>query len=70
MQKPLTYALLLAVTLGLAACDKTPEEKTESAPAAAPEAVQPQGDAAQEPSAPAADPTLNPPPTSDEPSQQ
>lgn len=70
MRKPLTYALLLAVTLGLAACEKKPEEKMESAPAAAPETTQPQGDAAQEPTAPTADPTLNPPPTSDEPAQQ
>lgn len=72
MQKPVAYALLLAVTLGLAACEKKPEEKMESAPAAAPETTQPQGDAAQPtaPAAPTADPTLNPPPTSDEPAQQ
>lgn len=31
MRKPLTYALLLAATLGLAACGDKPEEKTEAA---------------------------------------
>jgi len=70
MQKTVAYALLLAVTLGLAACEKKPEEKMESAPAATPETTQPQGDVAPAPTAPTPDPTLNPPPTSDEPAQQ
>ncbi|MNF94660.1 hypothetical protein SAMN05216201_103257 [Pseudomonas linyingensis] len=42
MQKPLTYALLLAATLGLAACGDKPEEKAPPAPAAP--ATQPMSD--------------------------
>jgi hypothetical protein len=46
VQKPFTYALLLAAMLGLAACDKTPEDKMESAKESAAEAIESMGDAA------------------------
>ena len=45
MQKPFTYALLLAAMLGLAACEKTPEDKVESAKESAAEAIESMGDA-------------------------
>ena len=48
VNKPLTYALLLAATLGLAACEKTPEDKMESAKESASEAMENLGDAAKE----------------------
>lgn len=48
MSKPFTYALLLAAMLGLAACEKTPEDKMESAKESASEAVQSLGDAAKD----------------------
>jgi uncharacterized protein YbjQ (UPF0145 family) len=46
VQKPFTYALLLAAMLGLAACDKTPEDNMESAKESASEAMESMGDAA------------------------
>ena len=73
MQKPLTYALLLAVTLGLAACNKPPEDKTESAQAPAPAATESPSAATPEPAAVPEQKTeqpLTPPPTSDEPTEQ
>ncbi len=48
MQKPLTYALLIALTLGLAACEKTPEDKMESATESASEAMESMEEAADE----------------------
>ena len=48
MQKTLTYALLIALTLGLAACEKTPEDKMESAKESASEAMESLGEAAEE----------------------
>jgi gas vesicle protein len=48
VQKPFTYALLLAAMLGLAACDKTPEDKVESAKESAAEAIESMGDAIEE----------------------
>ena len=48
VQKPFTYALLLAAMLGLAACEKTPEDKLESAKESAAEAIESMGDAAKE----------------------
>lgn len=48
MQKPLTYALLLAVTLGLAACGDKPEEQAKPAADSAAQPVQPMGDAAKQ----------------------
>jgi hypothetical protein len=47
VQKPFTYALLLAAMLGLAACEKTPEDKVESAKESAAEAIESLGDAAE-----------------------
>ncbi len=46
MQKTLTYAMLLAATLGLAACGEKSDHKVESANTAAPQASQSTGDAA------------------------
>ena len=48
VNKPLTYALLLATALGLAACEKTPEDKMESAKESVSEAMDNLGDAAKE----------------------
>lgn len=48
MHKPLTYALLLAMTLGLAACEKTPEDKMESAKENVSEAMESLGNAAED----------------------
>jgi hypothetical protein len=48
VQKPLTYALLIALTLGLAACEKTPEDKMESAKESASEAMESMEEAADE----------------------
>jgi hypothetical protein len=48
VQKPFTYALLLAAMLGLAACEKTPEDKLESAKESATEAIESMGDAIDE----------------------
>ncbi|HUE94398.1 hypothetical protein [Pseudomonas sp.] len=48
MQKPFTYALLLAATLALAACEKTPEEKMESAKESAADAVESMGEATED----------------------
>ena len=45
MPKPMTYALLLAAMLGLAACEKSPEDKADAAKASATEAVESMGDA-------------------------
>ena len=45
MSKPFTYVLLLAAALGLAACEKTPEDKMESAQESASEAAESMGDA-------------------------
>jgi hypothetical protein len=47
VQKPFTYALLLAAMLGLAACEKTPEDKVESAKESASEAIESMGDAVE-----------------------
>jgi hypothetical protein len=44
VQKPFTYTLLLAAVLALAACEKTPEDKMESAS----EAAESMGDAAED----------------------
>jgi predicted small lipoprotein YifL len=46
MQKTLTYAMLLAATLGLAACGEKSDHKVEPANTAAPQASQSTGDAA------------------------
>lgn len=46
MQKTLTYAMLLAATLGLAACGEKSGHKVEPANTAAPQATQSTGDAA------------------------
>ena len=48
MKKTLTYALLLATALGLAACEKTPEDKMESAKESVSEAMENLGDAAKD----------------------
>jgi len=48
VQKPLTYALLLALSLGLAACEKKPEDKMESARENVSEAMESLGDAAKD----------------------
>ena len=48
VNKPLTYALLLATALGLAACEKTPEDKMESAKESVSEAMENLGDAAKD----------------------
>lgn len=48
MHKSLTYALLIALTLGLAACEKTPEQKMESAKESVSDAAESLGDAAEE----------------------
>jgi starvation-inducible outer membrane lipoprotein len=48
VQKPLTYALLLALALGLSACEKTPEDKMESAQENVSEAMESLGDAAED----------------------
>lgn len=48
MHKKLTYALLLAMTFGLAACEKTPEDKMEAAKENVSEAVDSLGDAAKD----------------------
>lgn len=49
MQKPLTYALLLAATLGLAACgDKSEDKKVEQAAGSAAQPAQSIGDAAKQ----------------------
>lgn len=45
MPKPMTYALLLAAMLGLAACEKSPEDKADAAKASATEPVKSMGDA-------------------------
>lgn len=47
MQKTLTYAMLLAATLGLAACGEKSDHKVEPANTAAPQATQSTGDAAK-----------------------
>lgn len=54
MKKTLSLALLLAASLGLAACDKKEEEKTQVPPAPATEA---------QPSAPAPETTMPQPST-------
>lgn len=46
MQKTLTYAMLLAATLGLAACGEKSDHKVEPANTAAPQASQSTGNAA------------------------
>lgn len=48
MQKPFTYTLLLAAVLALAACEKTPEDKMESAKESVSEAAESVGDAAED----------------------
>ncbi|MGL4316535.1 MAG: hypothetical protein ACRCTL_07970 [Pseudomonas sp.] len=48
MGKPFTYALLLAAMLSLAACDKSPEDKMESAKENASEAMESLGEAAKD----------------------
>lgn len=48
MQKPFTYALLLAATLALAACDDTPKDKMESAKESLSEATESMGDAIEQ----------------------
>lgn len=48
VKKTLTCTLLLASLLGLAACDKKPEDKVEAAKDSAAEAVQNLGDAARQ----------------------
>ncbi|WP_256573164.1 hypothetical protein [Pseudomonas sp. CC6-YY-74] len=48
MQKSLTYTLLLAAVLALAACEKTPEDKMESAKESVSEAAESMGDAAKD----------------------
>ncbi|WAJ35579.1 hypothetical protein OU800_13105 [Pseudomonas sp. GOM7] len=48
MKKHLTYVLLLATALGLAACEKSPEDKMESAKESVSEAMDNLGDAAKE----------------------
>ncbi|MDH1262797.1 MULTISPECIES: hypothetical protein [unclassified Pseudomonas] len=48
VQKPFTYALLLAAMLGLAACDNTPEDKLESAQESVSEAAESMGEAAEQ----------------------
>jgi hypothetical protein len=48
VQKPFTYALLLAAALALAACEKTPEDKMESAKESVSEAAESMGDAAKD----------------------
>ncbi|MDP3979722.1 MAG: hypothetical protein Q8P85_17345 [Pseudomonas sp.] len=48
MQKPFTYTLLLAAVLALAACEKTPEDKMESAKESVSEAAESMGDAAED----------------------
>lgn len=48
VQKPFTYALLLAATLALAACEKTPEDKMESAKESAADAVESMGEAMED----------------------
>lgn len=63
MQKTLTYAMLLAATLGLAACGEKSDHKVEPANTAAPQASQSTGDAAAvEQKAAEATETLPPPP--------
>jgi uncharacterized lipoprotein NlpE involved in copper resistance len=47
MQKSLAYALMLAATLGLAACDKPSEDKAEEAREAQSEAQESMNDAAE-----------------------
>ena len=48
MQKPFTYTLLLAAVLALAACEKTPTDKMESAKESVSEAAESMGDAAED----------------------
>jgi len=48
MHKPLTYALLLAATLGLAACDKASENKAEDAQESAQDAQESMQDSIEE----------------------
>jgi hypothetical protein len=48
MHKPLTYALLLAATLGLAACDKASENKAEDAQESAQDAQESMQDSVEE----------------------
>jgi hypothetical protein len=48
VQKPFTYALLLAATLALAACEKTPEDKMESAKESAADAIESMGEAMED----------------------
>lgn len=48
VKKTLTYALLLATALVLAACEKTPEDKMESAKESVSEAMENLGDAAKD----------------------
>ncbi len=47
MSKSFTYVLLLAAALGLAACEKTPEDKMESAKESVSEAAESMGEAAE-----------------------
>ena len=47
MQKPFTYALLLAASLALAACEKTPEDKMQAAKESASQAAASMSDAAK-----------------------
>lgn len=53
MQKTLTYAMLLAATLGLAACGEKSDHKVEPANTAAPQATQSTGDAIKSDATPA-----------------
>lgn len=55
VQKALTYTLLLAAALGLAACEKTAEDKMKSAQESAAEAVESMGDAVEQSAEAAAD---------------
>src|SRR5690606_6096439 len=48
VQKPFTYALLLAAMMGLAACEKSPEDKLESAKESVSEAAESMGEAAEQ----------------------
>ncbi|MDA7085699.1 hypothetical protein PH586_04745 [Pseudomonas sp. SA3-5] len=48
MQKTITYSLLLAAVLAMTACEKTPEDKMESAKESMSEAAESMGDAAKD----------------------
>ncbi len=47
MKNPIAYALLLAATMTMAACDKTPEDKLESAKESAQDSAKSAQDAAE-----------------------